>query len=76
MQAATTDQFQFLDGLAAQQKQNRLLKVLVREVTYGVCRFCSHFTNSVLNAELLGKERNQFLDGLAVQQKQNRLLKI
>ena len=56
MQAATTDQFQFLDGLAAQQKQNRLLKVLVRKVTYGVCRFCSHFTNSVLNDERLGKE--------------------
>ena len=36
MQAATTDQFRFLDGLAAQQKQNPLLKVLASKVSYGV----------------------------------------
>ena len=36
MQAATTDQFRFLDGLAAQQKQNPLLKVLFSKVSYGV----------------------------------------
>ena len=36
MQAATTDQFRFLDGLAAQQKQNPLLKVLFSKISYGV----------------------------------------
>ena len=65
MQAATTDQFRFLDGLAAQQKQNPLLKVLFSKVSYGVsfvlvC-FCKVLQNNLyfkigsLTVKSLGK---------------------
>ena len=49
MQAATTDQFRFLDGLAAQQKQNPLLKVLFSKVSYRVLPvvyFCKFIQNN------------------------------